>query len=294
MTLRHLHTFVAVYQEGSFTAAAEKLNISQPAVSVTIHELEAYYGIQLFERGSRKLYITPAGKEIFDCANQILTLVNEINLIADMHKKRYTLRIGSGVSFGELFMPKITKKFLEMNKDVNLIMTIDNGPVVEQKLIDNDLDIGILRGGFHNGDKFRHVVCFEQPMVAVCGNENFLTKKKRLKLADLGEQNLLLGEKFSDFRVMVENLFLLNNLSFNVALESASIMALINAAGEDIGISILPLNYVKASQNTNITILRVEDLELNWYVNVLYLKNKRLSSAATRFLDFCRSMKDII
>jgi DNA-binding transcriptional LysR family regulator len=293
MTLRHLHTFAAVYQEGSITAAAKKLNISQPAVSVTIHEMEAYYGVQLFERISKKLYITPAGKELFDCANQILALFDEMNLLADTHKKRYTLKVGCAVSFGELFLPKITKKFLAFNKDVNLSMTIDNGLVIEQKLIDNDLDIGILRGVLHSGDKFRRLVFYEQPMVAICSKENPLAKKTQLSFLELRGQNLLLGEKFSDIRVMVERLFILNNLPINVVLESASIIALINAVGEDLGISVLPLDYVRASQNNNITILKVEDLELKWYINIVYLNKKRLSIAATRFLDFCQTVKDM-
>lgn len=72
MTLRHLKIFVVVCQEKSITRAAEKLYIAQPAVSFAIKELENNYGTRLFERLSRKLYITPFGQEVYNYAQRMV------------------------------------------------------------------------------------------------------------------------------------------------------------------------------------------------------------------------------
>ena len=64
MTLRHIEIFSVVCQEGSITRAAERLHISQPTVSVAIREMEEYYGVKLFDRISKKLFLTEAGNRV--------------------------------------------------------------------------------------------------------------------------------------------------------------------------------------------------------------------------------------
>lgn len=78
MTLKHMKIFLAVSQEESITKAAQKLHLSQPAVSVAIKELEDYYGIKLFDRISRKLFITENGKRFLRYAGQIVSLFDEM------------------------------------------------------------------------------------------------------------------------------------------------------------------------------------------------------------------------
>lgn len=66
MTLRHLRIFTMVYRLGSMSAAAEKLHLSQPAVSTAIREMETYYGVRLFDRLARRLYRTPQERKCTD------------------------------------------------------------------------------------------------------------------------------------------------------------------------------------------------------------------------------------
>jgi DNA-binding transcriptional LysR family regulator len=289
MTLRHLRTFITVVREGSITAAAEKLNISQPAVSLSIREMEAFYGIKLFERISRKLYITPDGKEIYNYSNRILTLFDEMNFASETLKKRKTVRVGAGIAMGKLVMPKLAKRFLESNGDIDLLVTVNNAPTIEQKIITNDLDIGIMSGTIHNPDNLERQIFQVNPLVVICNKDHPLTKIKHLTIFDLASEKFLLSEKSSDTRVAVENLFLSNNLHIMPIWESSSTMALINAAGEGLGISVLPLNYVTALMKDNIVVLNVEGLDLKRYINLVYHKQKHLSSAVLRFIEFCQN-----
>ncbi|MEI3128609.1 MAG: LysR family transcriptional regulator [Oscillospiraceae bacterium] len=73
MKLRHLTIFRAVCQTESITLAAEHLNMTQPAVSLAVRELEDFYGVQLFERMNRRIYITEAGRTLLQYADTILS-----------------------------------------------------------------------------------------------------------------------------------------------------------------------------------------------------------------------------
>ena len=78
MTLRHLYIFIAVYQEMSITKAAERLHLAQPRVSQAVKELEEEYGVRLFERLNRKLFVTEKGERLYDYAVHLLELSQEM------------------------------------------------------------------------------------------------------------------------------------------------------------------------------------------------------------------------
>ena len=80
MTLRHLRIFLAVCREGSATAAAEKMYVAQPTVSVAIRELESHYGVTLFDRIGRRLFLTEAGEQMRSYAQHIVALLDEMEV----------------------------------------------------------------------------------------------------------------------------------------------------------------------------------------------------------------------
>ena len=80
MTLRHLRIFVAVCETGSMTAAASQLFIAQPSISLAVSEMEEYYGVKLFDRISRKLYLTENGRRALQYARHIIDLLDEMEL----------------------------------------------------------------------------------------------------------------------------------------------------------------------------------------------------------------------
>ena len=77
MTLRHLRIYVTVCETGSMTAAAKKLYIAQPSISLAVSEMERYYGVRLFDRISRRLYMTDSGRQTLEYARHIIALFDE-------------------------------------------------------------------------------------------------------------------------------------------------------------------------------------------------------------------------
>lgn len=288
MTLRHIRTFVTVYQEGSIVAAAGKLHISQPAVSLTIRELEEHYGFKLFERISRKLFITPEGKEIYNQAFQIITLFEEMDLTSESLKQRYMIRIGCGMTMGELLMPKIVSKFLAINNDVTIKVLVESYLTIMQKILNNELDFGLIDSNIHDSHNLEHSVFQETPLVVVCNKKNSLAQKKSLTLNDIADQNFITLVQSTDSRVAVENIFLANNLKINVVWETLSLISIVNAVVAGLGIAVLPLRYVNNLQNNDIGILNVKGFNIKRKINLIYRKKKHLSEASLRFIEFCK------
>ena len=105
MTTRHLKIFLEVYKSGSMTAAAKRLFMTQPSVSQAIHEMEEHYGVRLFERLYRKLYPTPAGKELVLYAENILGLFDEME--AKLEAERSRGRGTRSVTFNRMLAEKL-------------------------------------------------------------------------------------------------------------------------------------------------------------------------------------------
>lgn len=111
MTLRHLYIFIAVYQEMSITKAAERLHLAQPRVSQAVKELEEEYGVRLFERLNRKLFVTEKGERLYDYAVHLLELSQEMeeDLLSSGNGGR--IRLGSSITAGAFLVPERAARF---------------------------------------------------------------------------------------------------------------------------------------------------------------------------------------
>ena len=146
MTLRHLRIFVAVYQERSITRAADRLHLAQPSVSLAIKELEDNYSIRLFERYSRRIYITEQGEQLYNYALHIISLFDEMEEKIPAWKQAGTLRIGSSVTIGNFLLPTLIQKFQEEAPAVRPQVTINNSGFIEEAVLNNQLDFALVEG----------------------------------------------------------------------------------------------------------------------------------------------------
>ena len=111
MTIRHLTIFITVADLGSMTAAAKALYISQPTVSQAITELEAHYGIKLFERFSKRIFITQNGSRLLSYARHITSLVNEMEQVIKNQEEIGSMTIGASLTIGECLLPALISTF---------------------------------------------------------------------------------------------------------------------------------------------------------------------------------------
>ena len=105
MTLRHLRIFVTVCETGSMTAAAQILYIAQPAISLAVSEMEEHYKVRLFDRISRRLYLTDSGRQALEYARHIIALFDEMEQGVRGGQAAKELRIGTSITIGSCLLP---------------------------------------------------------------------------------------------------------------------------------------------------------------------------------------------
>jgi LysR family transcriptional regulator, benzoate and cis,cis-muconate-responsive activator of ben and cat genes len=152
--LKHLSTFVAVAEELNFHRAAERLTMAQPAVSRIVVELEDRLGVKLLERTTRRVRLTEPGRYLLEEAQAILDRIdvaeNTVKLLATGTKA--ILRIGYTTITGHSLMPDITREFRKSNPDVRLELTYMTSPVMRDRILQDEIDLGFVVGSFQNSE----------------------------------------------------------------------------------------------------------------------------------------------
>ncbi|HBV2056032.1 TPA: LysR family transcriptional regulator [Klebsiella pneumoniae] len=145
--LRHLHTFVAVAQQGTLGRAAETLNLSQPALSKTLNELEQLTGTRLFERGRLGAQLTLVGEQFLSHAVKVLDALNSAGQALNRKEglNNDIVRIGALPTAALGILPTVIGQFHKQQKDITLQVATMNNTMLLAGLKSGEIDIGIGR-----------------------------------------------------------------------------------------------------------------------------------------------------
>ena len=145
--LRHLHTFVAVAQQGTLGRAAETLNLSQPALSKTLNELEQLTGTRLFERGRLGAQLTLVGEQFLTHAVKVLDALNSAGQALNRKEglNNDIVRIGALPTAALGILPTVIGQFHKQQKDITLQVATMNNTMLLAGLKPGEIDIGIGR-----------------------------------------------------------------------------------------------------------------------------------------------------
>lgn len=288
MTLRHMKIFTTVCAENSITRAAEKLHMAQPAVSVAIKELEDYYGVKLFDRISRRLYLTDIGRNFLDYAVHIVSLFDDM----ENHIRQWTcsekLRVGASIGVGTHLMPQYVSTFYRDHPQSSVDVFIGSSDLIEKKILQNELDFALIEGSVHSGSILCHTYRKDRLAIICCPGDPFC-KEETITIKQLLSRPLLLRETGSGTRELFDHMLAALEYTYTPAWESTSTAALINAVRQGLGIAVLPYMMVEEElEKGNVAELQVEKLHLNRGLHVIYHKNKHLTNLANEFLSMCQ------
>lgn len=289
MTLRHIRIFLAVCNhDNNITRAAESLYMTQPAVSLAIHELENYYGVRLFERISRKLYITEAGKQMQEYASHLLSMFDDMERELRNWDSAGILRVGASITIGSQFMPEYVSRYQIVCPAVEVKVQVGPTGYLEKELLANHLDFALVEGVVHSP----HLVCdeyMEDALVAVCAPGKPFQKGETVEIEQFRSQRLLLRESGSGTREKFDSAARLAGFSVEPSWESTSTGALVNAAIHGLGIAVLPGRMVVDElEKGEVVSFLVKGMDLRRRFKIVYHKNKFLSSSARIFIRLCR------
>lgn len=205
MNLHHLSIFHAIAETGSISACAERLHISQPAISRQLKEFEQRVGVVLFERLPRGMRLTQPGEVLRDYAARLFAIARSaeaaVKGLSDARQGH--LSIGASNTVGTYILPSLLARFRRSHPDVGISMFVGNTEQVSQGVADLRFMVGFIEGPLHvpdlRADQFN-----EDEIVPVAASDHPLGGKKRLMPADLSGQPLLMREPGSGTRELIE------------------------------------------------------------------------------------------
>ena len=289
MTLKHFQIFSEVCRFGSITKAAEYMNMAQPAVSHAIRELESYYSARLFERMNRRIYITPAGEQLLAYANSILGQFNETRDVLRDAGRFTKVRIGTNVSYGTGIFPGMVSAFSKEHPDIPLFFTVHNSGKIEESLLRNELDFGIIDYP-NNPLYFHYMLIREEEMAAVCTPEFEIPDT--ISMEEIEGIPLLVREKGSGSRNYVERILSDYSIKPLIKMESVSTQSLIEICKTGMGMLFLPLSLVKRQLEDG-SLRKIKIIENKWERKyyLVYHKSKYLTQSMKLFLQYVAGNK---
>lgn len=290
MTLRHLTIFRAVCQTESITLAAEHLNMTQPAVSLAVRELEDFYGVQLFERMNRRIYITEAGRTLLQYADTILSQYAESVQVLQEARHRGSCRFGVHVTFGETVLPSLLRRLWEQLPHITVRAFVTNTRENEEMLLRNELDFAVI-DNVKGLEALRTVPLGKEEMAVVCRPDH--RSGNSITLEELAGERLLLREKGSGTRDSIGTVFGAAGLTVSAFLDSSSTYALLSCAKEGRGVTILPRSLTaEALREGTLKELSVADGAFFRRYYLAHHKNKYLTDSVRQVVqalqDCCR------
>lgn len=285
MTIRHLRIFVAVAKEGKMGLAAKTLFISQPSVSQAIKEIEDYYGIKLFERLSKKLYMTETGERFLQYARPIIESFDEMEMNLRNVSEKVNLRIGATITAGSYLLDPVITLFEKENPEVKVKVVVNNTHVLQEMLLNSQLDIGIIEGKVTTPDLIKQSVC-NDPLVIAVGKDHPFYHKGTLKIQELEGQYLICREEGSGIRSLFLRILEEHQVNMEVKWECTNTQAIKAATIAGQGIAVFSVRTIeKEIKEETLHMIQLEGIHLSREICVVSHKDKFLSKHLIRFLD---------
>jgi DNA-binding transcriptional LysR family regulator len=205
LNLHHLRLFYRVATLGSISRAAAELNISQPSVSAQIRELELRCGVDLLHRLPRGVALTDAGRLIFDHAERMFTVADELAITVDDLRsfRGGQLTVGGSLTAGEYFLPTVVKHFKERYPAVEPVLVLDNSTVILARIAQRELALGFI-GTDAVGSELMAVPCWRDELVVIAPPGSFPPGSDAPTFASLRSRAFVLREPGSATRQWTE------------------------------------------------------------------------------------------
>lgn len=292
LSIRNLKVFATVCQEKNMTKAAKQLDISQPAASLAVREMEEYTGTTLFERDGRGMRLTKAARHFYPMVQQLLKLYGEMENEMMKWSSTSSVHIGSSISIGACILPSVIRKYNQNYPEIEVKVSINSSDIIEQAILNGDLDIALIEGSIHS-DKIVSECFLKDELVAICGIFHPLAGKKQVPIDRLQNEKFLFREKNSGTRELIETVFSQKDFFFEPMWESTSTTALINAVAQGIGISILPKKMLQDQlDNHKVYSFSIEGIDLSRNYYVIYQKKRLMTVPVEHFLSMVRNWQD--
>ncbi|WP_017324577.1 LysR substrate-binding domain-containing protein [Synechococcus sp. PCC 7336] len=304
-TLDQLRIVRAISEYGSFRKAADKLFVSQPAVSLQVQSLERSLEVTLFDRGGRRVILTEAGKLLVDYSSRILNLSEEAcRALVDLQDlKRGTLALGASQTVGTYMMPRLIAEFRQSYPQISVQLQVLSTRRIASGVAEGQFDLAIVGGTIppqlkdqldvsaYATDEFVLVRAHPDAVAAqfersplASSNLDIPTHLRKEELYEL--RFITLNPQSTTKKAIDSSLetYDINPAKFQVEMELTSLEAIKNAVKAGLGVAFLSLTAVAADLELGLLEqLHVEGLEVKRTLRLIYSPNRYQSQVAQSF-----------
>ncbi|MEH7350493.1 LysR family transcriptional regulator [Gottfriedia acidiceleris] len=284
MELRELEFFIAICEELHFTRAAEKLGISQPALSRQIIALEDKLGVRLFDRLGKKIAITEAGKILQEESEKIFSNIKYIyEQIGELQKvKRGKLIIGA---MSEELSQLASVIFLELHRmhpylQMKIIMS-DN---IEDRVIQNEIDIALTHMPLEN-EQLTNIPLYNEEFYLVVPFDHHLAEREKVDFEEIKDIQLVLSPKNHNCRKLIDDAATSMGFVFKPIIELTDVNSILSIVKAGIGATILPNTLLTSQNSETLKVIKIVNPVITKEIAIVHHKEKYIGSAARNFID---------
>ncbi|WP_347861096.1 LysR family transcriptional regulator [Salimicrobium sp. PL1-032A] len=267
---QQLEVFATVAETKNFSRAAERLHMTQPAVSQYIKSLEKSMNARLFDRSNKYVRLTKAGEVVYHHAKEIIGLYTNMHALVDdlTNHASGLITIGASYTYGEYILPGVLKELKQEAPDVTPAVTIGNTKEIMKLVADYELDVGIIEGDVTHDNL--SIEPFEtDAMYVIASTEHPLMAEDHCNPEELEKEVWIIREEGSGTRKMTENFFESVGIVPEKTLEFGSTQLIKESVEAGIGISFLSYwTFRKERSAGEICILNMKEspLERNFSI----------------------------
>ena len=294
MDTRQLQAFCEVVERKSFSLAAEKLGVTQPAVSLQVRSLEKRLGTQLLDRSGRRVEPTESGLKLYRSAQRLLALEEEI--VSELAEEATgeldgTFEIGASTGPGGVVLSQILCQFAELHPALHIALSVFDTQTVVERVADRSLQLGVVGAApRHRGVEYEPF--FRDTVVLACPPGHPFAGRT-VTLEDVGKEQLIMMQEGAGVRQMIEDELRrigtrLRDL--NVRLELGLQESVTSAVRGGYGVTFISRTSVENDLDAGILAeARVEGLELEREIHLVRAAGRSETRAARAFLEFARA-----
>ena len=284
MTIRDLEIFIEVCKTKNMSNAAKNLQISQPTVSHAISQIETEYNVKLFDRISKKLYITDVGLRLYDFAINILEQFQDTVIFLQGSSTAHNINLGVSSNFSSQFLLEIISEYEEKNGDIKIRVYVDSREEILNKLNSGIINMAIIDGdaGVENNiaEPF-----YEDEIYIISSNHSDLKDKPVLTHDDLKDKKFVLGDLDESSKKILLSYLRDKNIPIDIKYICQNKDMVLNIVKSSDAIS---LGAKSSFADDDIIRHRVDDLDISRTYYMVYHKEAFLKKNLKNFVQFIK------
>ena len=291
--LEDLQTFLAVAELGSFSRAAEQLNLSQPSISNRVRRLEEKLLVRLLDRNTRRVELTPTGRRLYLQSSETLrslrTLLQDLNREAITRERE--VRVAATLMVATVGLPQLLKEFNAAHPSISVSVHDLTPTDALEQVGDGRCDLAVM-ALMKDQPRIAFEPLISDTCVVVTSHDHPLLQHAGVPLALVLDQPLLSIDGHVDLRSVVMAEAASRGLSVRLAPEArgvSNVFTLLAMAAVGLGVCIHPRSLVPIELEPALGVVPLADCEIVRTFGVVTSQDRPLSPAARRFRDFLRS-----